>query len=312
MVKDRILTKYIGEGKGPLLIVLGGMHGNEPAGVHAIELVTKMLEVEPITNPDFIYSGSFIGMIGNLQAYNKKKRFINVDLNRSMTKENVDYVKATPEDLLQDELLELKQILEEVENAIEELKPTKVIVLDLHTTSSFGGIFTLTNDRPESLAIAKELHAPVVLGMLNGVQGTTLHLFNKENFGIEMIPVTFESGQHNEQLSINRAIAAVINCMRTIGSVSAKHVENQHDYLLIEYSKDLPHVSRLISKHTIQKGEKFVMNPGYKNFQEVKKEESIATTDGVPLLTPENGRILMPLYQKQGEDGYFLIKSLKK
>jgi len=311
MSRSRILTKYIGTKPGPLLIVFGGMHGNEPAGIGAIELMGKMLEVEPITNPDFEYRGSFLGLIGNLKAHTENKRYINADLNRSFTRENLDIVKNNHEDDLKDELLEIKQILHEVNEAIEEIKPEKVIVLDLHTTSSFGGIFSIVTDNEESLKIAIELHAPVIKGMLTGIKGTTLHYFNEENFGVPMIPVTFESGQHNEQLSINRAVAAITNCMRTIGSVSPEHVENQHDKLLIEHSKDLPKVSQLISKHHINEGDNFKMLPDYKNFQRIKEGQVIANDINGEILSPDDALILMPLYQKQGEDGFFLIKKLE-
>lgn len=311
MHAHRILTKHRGNNPGPLLIVFGGMHGNEPAGIKAIEMMAKMLAVEPNTNPDFEYNGTFLGLIGNLQAYHKGQRFISKDLNRSFTKENIKIVENTPEAELQDELLEIKQILQIVRETIEEVKPEKVVVLDLHTTSSFGGIFTITPDDPESLRIAIELHAPVIKGMLNGIKGSTLHYFTKENFDIDMVPVTFESGQHAENLSINRAIAAITNCMRTIGSVSPQHVENQHDALLIEHSKNLPKVSELISKHNISEGDDFMMNPNYKNFQRIQSGEIIAVDNKGPIGAPEDALLLMPLYQSQGEDGFFLIKKLE-
>lgn len=311
MSKKRIITKYIGTEPGPLLIVFGGMHGNEPAGIRAIELMGKMLEVEPITNTDFKYKGSFLGLVGNLKAYRENKRYVNADLNRSFTHENLQIVNKSPENELENELLEIKQILKEVHRAIKEIKPQKVIVLDLHTTSSYGGIFSIVTDNKESLKIAIELHAPVITGMLDGIKGTTLHYFIEENFGVPMVPVTFESGQHNEQLSVNRAIAAITNCMRTIGSVSPEHVENQHDNLLIEHSKSLPKVSKLISKHHIEEGDNFKMLPNYKNFQRIKEGEVLATDKNGDITASDDCLILMPLYQKQGEDGFFLIQKLE-
>lgn len=307
---DRIITRYDGQHPGPLLIVFGGMHGNEPAGVKAIELMGKMLDVEPITNPKFEYSGTFLGVIGNLQAYQKNQRFVSADLNRSWTTDNLMVVNSKGEDELTDELREMKQIISLVQDTIAEIRPEKVIVLDLHTTSSFGGIFSIVTDNPESLKIAIELHAPVIKGMLKGIKGTTLHYFTDEHWGIEMTPVTFESGQHDEQLSINRAIAAITNCMRTIGSVSPHYVENQHDSLLIEHSRNLPKVSELITKHSIAIGDNFRMQPDFHNFQQVKKGEQIATDKNGVITAPDDALILMPLYQTQGEDGFFLIRRL--
>jgi len=79
---ERIIGRYSGDGDGPLLIVIGAMHGNEPAGVRAIELLLKMLEVEPIKNRDFSLKGNVIGLIGNYQALQSKVRFIDRDMNR--------------------------------------------------------------------------------------------------------------------------------------------------------------------------------------------------------------------------------------
>jgi succinylglutamate desuccinylase len=195
---------------------------------------------------------------------------------------------------------------------IQDYQPDEVIVLDLHTTTAYGGIFSIATDDPKSVNIAVELHAPVITGLLEGIQGTTLHYFNTENIGIETTTVCFESGQHEETLSVNRAIAAIINCMRTVGCVRSEDVENRHDALLIEYARGLPKVSELITTHSIQPGDQFRMVPDYKNFQKVKQGEILAFDRNGPIEAIEDGLILMPLYQKQGEDGFFLIRAVSQ
>lgn len=304
----RIIGRFKGSEKGPLLIVFGAMHGNEPAGVLALKKMFEMLEVEPDNNPDFIYRGTIIGLVGNLRAYQKQQRFINKDLNRQWTEENVVKALNTSSESLNEELLEIKENILLIREVLKEEQPDKVIVLDLHTTSSFGGIFSIATEDPESTRIAIELHAPVIKGMLKGLKGTTLHYFTSENLGIPTTAVTFESGQHNEDLSINRAIAAITNCMRTIGAVDKEHIENKHDHILIEYSKDLPKVAELVARHGIKESDGFEMLSGYKNFQKIKKGEVIAHDASGPIYSPNDLLVLMPLYQKQGEDGFFLIK----
>jgi succinylglutamate desuccinylase len=309
---ERIIGRYTGEEKGPLLIVFGGMHGNEPAGVKALELMFKMLEVEPITNPSFNFCGRILGLRGNLQAMKCKERFIERDLNRLWTLENVERVKNADSKDLKAEDLEMKEIVELIEAEIAEYKPSKVVVLDIHTTTAYGGIFSIATDNPESIRIAVELHAPVITKMLEttGLKGTSLHYFVSENFGVEMIPVVFEAGQHDEELSANRAIAAVTNCMRTIGCVKAEDVENRHDSLLIEYSKGLPKVAELLMIHTINEGDDFQMQPNYKNFQKVTKDELLAFDKNGEIRAQSDGLILMPLYQKRGDDGFFLVRRI--
>lgn len=311
MTYKRLIGRYTGATKGPLLICFGGMHGNEPAGIQALELMFKMLEDEPITNPNFNFCGRILGLRGNLKAINEGKRFIEKDLNRQWTNENVERIKqATSDEELGPEDLEIKEILEVVEQEIEDYQAERIIVLDLHTTTAFGGIFTVAADDSESVEIGIELHAPVITGMLKGIKGTSLHYFCTKNFGIPTTPVVFESGQHNEDLSVNRAIAAITNCMRTIGCVRAQDVENRHDELLVTYSKGLPKVAELIMTHAINPGDNFNMKPGYKNFQPVKKGEILAHDKHGEIEASEDGRILMPLYQLQGEDGFFLVKDV--
>ncbi len=307
---ERIILDYNGDHPGPLLIVFGAMHGNEPAGVKALELMAKMLEVEPITNPDFTFCGNMLGLIGNFRAYNEGKRYINRDLNRQWIKADIDQFKYDSYESLTPEQVEIIENLEIIEDYILRLKPEKIIVLDLHTTSSKGGIFTICTDDPESIKIAVELHAPVIKGLLSGLQGTSLHYFTTENLGIPTVGLTFESGQHDEALSVNRAIAALTNCMRTIGCVKAEHIENQHDSILIEYSRDLPKVAELIYRKDIKDSPYFEMLPDYQNFQKVYKGEIVAKDSDGDVEIIEDSHILMPLYQKQGEDGFFLIKSL--
>lgn len=310
MELKRLIGRYTGTEKGPLLIVFGGMHGNEPAGVAALETMFEMLKVEPLTNPRFNYKGRIVGMRGNLRAMRLQQRFIERDLNRQFTVENIQRIQQATAEELDSEDKEVKEILDFVDMEIKDYQPEKIVFLDIHTTTAFGGIFGISTDDEESLRIAVELHAPVITGMMKGIRGTSLHHFSKKNYGENAVAVVFEAGQHNEALSVKRAIAAITNCMRTIGSVRQDDVENRHDELLIEYSKDLPKVAKLLKVHQIKSGDDFKMVPNYKNFQPVKKGDILATDKHGVIKASEDGMVLMPLYQKQGEDGFFLIREV--
>jgi len=310
MELEHIIGRYTGKEKGPLLICFGGMHGNEPAGVKALELMLKMLEVEPIANPSFTYRGRLLGMRGNVRAIKKRSRFIAKDLNRQWRKENVERIQNSPVEKLDSEDIEIKENLEIIAREIEDYQPGKLVFLDIHTTTAFGGIFSIATDEAESIRIAVELHAPVITGMLRGIKGTSLHYFNNQNFEPETVTVVFEAGQHREHLSVNRAIAAITNCMRTIGSVKAGDVENRHDSLLMEYSQGLPKVAELVTLHAIRPEDHFRMQPDYRNFQPVQKGEILACDKNGAIRAASDGLILMPLYQRQGEDGFFLVRKI--
>ncbi len=308
----RIIGEYTGTEYGPLIICIGGIHGNEFAGVKALDLVLKMLEVEHIANPEFTFRGRMVAIRGNLSALKLKKRYVDKDLNRNFNKLRLDAIIKGEIHAEYTEDYEAIEIIRFVRNEIKDYQATKVVIIDLHTTSSPGGIFTIVPDDLPSLKIAKEMHAPVIQGMIDGVKGTTMHYFNSENLGVISRTISFESGQHNDPKAVTIAIAAIVACLRALGCVNPHDVESQHDKILINFSKNLPSVTKLIMKHPIKPSDNFKMKPDYLNFQRVYKGEIIATDVNGPIAISEDGILLMPLYQDQGEDGFFLIKEIKE
>ncbi len=311
-IQKRTILEYEGDKKGPLLVVLGAIHGNEMAGVKALELVGKMLEVEQITNPNFTFRGKMVGLVGNKKAVHANVRFVDEDLNRIWKTEKIQKIQSKPPETLNTEEKELLELLSIILCHIEQSRPSELYILDLHTTSSRGGIFTIPSNDPKSLFIAQNLHAPVILNMLEGITGTTLHYFNNRTFPeIPTTAVTFEAGQHNDHTSINRCIAAIINFLRSINCVNPNDVENIHDEVLKLYSKQLPPISRLLYKHEVRAGDMFKMKEGFQNFDVVKKGDVLAQDYSGPIFAKRDGLLLMPLYQLQGEEGFFLVRSKK-
>jgi succinylglutamate desuccinylase len=306
----RVIGKHIGTQRGPMLVCIGGMHGNETAGVEAIHMMVKMLEVEPVTNPHFEFSGMFLGLAGNLAALRKGVRYIERDLNRQWKDENVERILKSRRASLEAEDREIYDLIKTIKKEVRAYRPSHIIVLDLHTTTAYGGIFTIASDDFRSLRICVELHVPVITGMLKGIQGTTLHYFNKNKLNADTTCIVFESGQHEETLSVNRAIAAITNVMSIIGCINAEDVENQHEQLLIEYARGLPMVAEHVTTHSITPGDHFLMHPGYKNFQAIQRGEELARDRNGPIFAPIDGLILMPLYQSQGDDGFFVVREV--
>ena len=113
----------------------------------------------------------------------------------------------------------MKEIMSAIESFVDEINPPMIYFLDVHSTTAHGGIFTIVGDDKRAQQMAKELHAPVVLGMDKDLVGTTQFYFEDPDWPIPTMGIIFEAGQHLDPLSVNRAIAAIINCMRTIGSI---------------------------------------------------------------------------------------------
>ena len=306
----RIIGTYEGIQPGPLLICTSALHGNELAGVKALEYVFKMLEVEPITNPDFQFRGRLVGLTGNLEAIRKGQRFIKRDMNRMWMPDNVQRIKQMPRYLLEPEERELKDLIYVMETEFHNYPDVPTVVLDLHTTTADGGIFCIATEDPESIRLASELHAPVILGMLQGIRGTTMHYFRRDVLHRDIVCFAFEAGQHEDHRSVNRAIAAIIGCLRALNMVEVEDVETVHDNLLIEYSRDLPRIAELAEAYQIKDETTFEMLPNFRNFQAVRQGQLLAYDQGEPLYASEDGLILMPRYQNQGDDGYFLLRVL--
>ena len=64
----------------------------------------------------------------------------------------------------------------------------------------------------------------------------------------------------------------------------------------------------IIYRHEIKKGDNFKMEPGFKNFQKIKKGQLLATSNGKEIKSEWDAYIFMPLYQSQGNDGFFVIE----
>lgn len=310
MGRERIIGKYKGKESGPLLIITAAMHGNEAAGVYALEQLFDMLDKEPIINPEFVYKGEIIGIIGNLKAFEHKQRYVKKDINRCWTPENITQLRQSDKSNLECEDLEILDILDVVQQAINESQPQNIFLLDLHTTSS-DGIFCIATNDPKSIHLAKQIHAPLILGLLHGIKGTTLHYFTKENIGIDTTSIAFEGGHHDDPTSIDRCIAATINFMRAIEVIKAKDVESKHDRILLDFSACLPQVVEAFYKYPISSNKAWEMKPGFKNFDYINKGDFLAKYDGQPVFAQFDGHILMPLYQKQGSDGYFIAKKIE-
>ncbi len=307
---DRIIDSYQGKEKGPLLLVLGSIHGNEPAGTLALQELFSMLRAEPQKNPNFIFRGRLVGIRGNLRAIEKNQRFIHKDLNRQWTPDNIKRVTSTSIESLDSEDRELRELIHLIKAEIASYQPKEIILLDLHTTTAYGGIFTIVSDDARSISIGLSMHAPVIKGLLKGISGTSLHYFNTKNFGIPTSAICFESGQHQEPMAVTRAVSALVSFLRAAGSVQPEDVEHRHDLLLKTHAESLPTMTKLVTVHSIKKGDNFKMQPGYTNFQKIKKGTLLASDKNGNILAPCDGMILMPLYQPQGDDGFFVVKEI--
>ena len=302
-IRQRYLGSY-GESKnGPLLLVLGGIHGNEPAGVLGLEKVFEKLWQQ---TPSF--KGRLVGLCGNCAALAQKKRYLDKDLNRLWSEKEIARIKAIDHpDVYNSEEQELIELLEIIEE--EGAEYSDRIMLDLHTTSAPGGFFSIVTHDRYNRELATALYAPVIFNLTHSLTSTTnIYMDNHDWKG-----VAFESGQHDEVQSMILAEAAIWLLLEKIGCIDAAEIDNFQHYhdLLAEASRALPSYVNVIYRHTIVPEDNFKMRDGYINFSYVEEEELLASDKEGYVFAPKSGRILMPLYQPQGEEGFFIVEELE-
>lgn len=300
----RILGEFGGSEKGPVLISLAGVHGNELAGIFALQRVFEQLH---FYKPPF--KGSFIGIAGNLPAIKQGKRYISIDLNRQWFADKVNQIESSAKYLLSiSEDIQQKNLLTLFRYIIRKHGTENISLLDLHTTSGKGSAFCISNFHEKAKKLAHSLHIPVIIGLEKVIVGTTMNYFT--NLGLPAFG--FEAGQHNDWHSVLRTEAAIWLTLVNVGCINKDDVPlfEFYNHVLSNLSKVGSAFMELKYRHAITPQHEFKMMPGYVNFQPIQKGELIANDVNGLIKSPVSGMILMPLYQKQGDDGFFIVKKM--
>jgi len=312
---ERIIGTFEGETPGPLILVIAALHGNEPAGVRAMEMVLAALEQERRDNPNFQFRGRLVGLIGNLQAFRTRQRFLEQDLNRMWTEDFLEGIKASNQENLTKESREVQHLFDCIAAECESSNTATTVFLDLHTTSAEGGVFSIPTDEDESLLLAQHLGAPAIVGLQASIPGTLLGFAIKGGFSshpppstLHPICVAFEAGQHESPQATTRSAIAIVRCLRAMKSIALKDVLYFEANLTLPFLANIPPIVRFRYAHHIEAEAGFKMRPGYVNFQPILQGEHLADDVHGPVLSPDNGLILMPLYQAKGSDGFFIVQ----
>jgi len=297
----RIIGHVVGE-PGATLICVGSLHGNEPAGVNALQRVFAQLDRE-----NAIIHGTFVGIAGNLSALAEKRRYIHHDLNRCWSDERIKSVTTGPHppDRCVAEDMEVIEILAEVEQAVSEARGD-VYFLDLHTTSGDSPSFATVADTLRNRAFALRFPVPTILGLEEHLDGTFLEYMNNRGF----VTMGFEGGQHHDPVSTDRVEECIWVGLTATGIMPDNQLPQTRRARsrLATASRLYPQVLEVRYRHAVKQEDDFVMEPGYASFHQVRAGELLAHDRSGPLTAFEDGRVLLPLYQTQGEDGYFLMR----
>lgn len=299
----RTLGRLDAPAAGPTLIVVGGLHGNEQAGVLALQRILPRLAADATG----LERGRVIGLAGNRQALRVQRRYLSHDLNRHWLPDRVSRLRHT-QALLADEDQELRELLREIEGLLAEAAGD-VFLLDLHTTSGPEVPFVNLDDSLRNRPFAFALEAPVVLGLDEELAGTLASYVGDRG----MVAVGFEAGQHGSPEAVERAEAAIWLALEASGVLrpgSRPEVTTARQLLKRECAS-LPRVVEVRYRHAIGPEDGFRMDPGYANFQPIQRDQHLGHDRRGPTHSPLDGLMLMPLYQAQGADGYFIVRPVR-
>jgi hypothetical protein len=299
-ISDRLFGRIGPRGGGPTLMCVAGIHGNEPAGIHALRRVLTALG-----GREEMMAGELVALAGNLSALTLGQRFVDRDLNRAWTEERLAALRGNGrvDDAVENR--EQIELLEEIETILRSAKGG-VFALDLHTTSGPGGVFSAFTDALPHREFASRFPVPMIFGLEELVDGTLLNLLSDHG----LVAITVETGQHDEPAAIDRAEAAIWIAVVASGLLPERLVPEATEArkLLQRDSGHLPRALEMRYKRDVENGDGFVMTPGYLNFQKIERSQVVATDNDGDVAVHEDGRLLMPLYQDQGEDGFFVVR----
>jgi len=301
---ERIIGEFHGDEDGPVLVFFGGIHGNESSGVVAlVEVMDDIKRLKPKIR------GSIYAITGNMHSLEKEQRFEKEDLNRIWTKDRIRKIEKgtySEDELNADEReqIELFHIGKEIFAKHEH----QVYCIDLHTTSAPTVPFITLNDTLINRDFATKFPVPVIVGIEEFLVGPLLSWVMEIGYP----SLAFEAGEHYSMDSIDYHKAFVWLSLVHGGLISEEDAPEfgKHHLKLAASNADHGKVFEVYHRKGVVPEEQFKMKPGYANLQPVVKGERLADNVDGAILSPEDGRVFMPLYQSQGSDGFFLAREV--
>ncbi len=298
---ERLLGKIVGKEKGPLIICVAAIHGNEQIGVHAFRNVFSAIE-----NHNINIKGKLVGLCGNIPAFATKRRFLDFDMNRVWSQEIIDDILrgGSP---IGAESLQVAALYDAIESELDD-EYTDLILADLHATSADNGNFIVVPEDEGDHPVIKALQLPVVLEINKYLEGTLLAYYHHRGF----VSFAFEGGTIGTDHAYQLHTSGLWEILDKSGMVTS-HDHNVEDYyskLLEATSSGLPKKVAVRYHHKVAPTDEFRMLPGYKNFQPVREGQLLAIDVDGDIYAPNSGMIFLPLYQPEGEDGFFIVEEV--
>lgn len=296
-VGPREVARLVGEEAGPTFIAVGGIHGNEPGGIEAGRRVVARLEQD-----DVRFRGEIVIFRGNMGAQARKQRYVVRDLNRVWNERAIAALEGRPRTSLDPEEIEQMELLAAIRAVIARARGP-VYLADLHTTSAAGVPFVIFGDTLPQRSFVRSLPLPVVIGLEEQLDGALAEYWTRQG----CVTFSVEGGQHDDDASVDNLEAVLLLACETAGHFSKGSVPETRDaFALLESRRGtLPRVMEVIERRAITPEDDFRMEPGFRNLDYAREGQLLATDRDGDIRAPHDGLVILPLYQKQGTDGFF-------
>jgi succinylglutamate desuccinylase len=294
--ESREIARLVGDAAGPTFVVVGGMHGNEPGGALAAKRAFAR-----IAQVGGRVRGELLALAGNLAALREGRRYKVKDLNRQWSEAAVknSAARAPAEDDAED--AEQRELVTAIEAAIARARGP-VYLADLHTTSAPGIPFALTGDTLPQRKLAMVLPIPVLLGLEEQLDGPLSAYWTRRG----CVTLAVEGGQHDDPASAESLEAVIYLAADATGAAVGIESDVVRSRALLDARRaGLPHVMEVVERHAITEKDRFVMEPGFRNLDRARRGQLLARDAKGDIRAPEDGLVILPLYQPSGEDGFF-------
>ncbi|WP_296618388.1 succinylglutamate desuccinylase/aspartoacylase family protein [Marivirga sp.] len=285
------------------MVLTAGIHGNEPAGVFALNQLIVFLQKNNVK-----INGNLYAIAGNLPALEKQERFHQYDLNRLWTSERMLQLQEGKLEIDDKDTAELVSLYKCISDILKQ-DNGPFYFLDFHTTSCETMPFVVMNDSLLNRKFTNQYPLPTILGIEEYLEGPLLSYINELGY----VAFGFEAGQHDDNSSIQNHFAFSILSLVFAGLIEKDAVDfNKYYATLAKNTMNMRDFYEILYRYKIKPEEDFRMNPGYVNFELVEKGQKLASSNNKSIYADSQARIFMPLYQAQGSEGFFAIQRVSK
>lgn len=290
---------------GPTLVVLGGVHGNEPAGLIAGRRVLDAL----IGDQPTAMRGRLVVLAGNLRALNDADphtRYIDHDLNRLCTAAEMARPSETSAEHAQ---------MHELFAAIraERARSSEMVLVDLHTTSADAPPVVVLEDSIRARTFVQRLGLPIYLGFEEELPGLVSDRVTQE---LGCVSCVIEGGKHDDPRSVDVLESAIWIGMDALGMLpigAMAHERQPSSVIKDAVGEQAGCVFDIRHRHEITGGDFTMADTIHSGTVVHAGRTVVAREHGEFIRAVVRGRVFLPNRQARrrvGDDGFFIVRKV--